>query len=1545
MKTKLRFLATAFLAAITVFTTAPGALAQTGWGNALSFDGLDDYVQAGNVPLTNASFTLEAWARRDSAGTMDFILGQGSPSTSMGLHFGFHGVLTVSNMFVFGFYNDDLFTTNRYTDTNWHHWAGTYNAGNKARCIYRDGILVASNTATANYQGSGSLFFGRDAWGTSGMFRGSIDDVRIWNVARTAEEIKQHVNQPLSGTESNLVAYWKFDEGSGASAQDATTNSCDGTLVNGPQWTPSTIPLWGSALSLDGVDDHVTIPQATWFSNEFTIETWVYERSYKNFSRVIDFGNGEAAQNVILALSYGTAGNPYLELTGSGGLTAPSALPTNQWVHLAATVKTNWGAIYVNGIMVTSGTVGAAAAVNRTRNYIGRSNWAANSYANAIFEDLRIWNIARTPAQIREGMCHPLTGTESNLLANWNFDEAGGTVVYDATASHMDGTLVNGPVWINSTIPPFVNIIAGLPGISDSSIAWGDYDNDGRLDILMTGTTNYLNGESGAIAQVWRNTGNGFSNINAGLPGVVFGTAAWGDYNNDGRLDILLAGMSVGYHQISQVWRNTGNGFSNINAGLPGVWYGESAWGDYDNDGRLDILLTGEDESFIPVAQIWRNTGSGFTNINAGLPGVFDGAAAWGDYDNDGRLDIVLTSGNVPFSQVWRNTGSGFTNINAGLPGMDDGSVAWGDYDNDGRLDILLRGEYAYHLYAVQVWRNTGSGFTNINAALPVLYDASVAWGDYDNDGRLDILFTGGYPGTLTVLAQVWRNTGSGFTNIVDIALPGVKRSTAAWGDYDNDGRLDILLTGMDESKASITRLYRNNVPVANTPPQSPSGLTTAAAGGGIMLGWNPASDPQTPAKGLTYNISVGSAPGAFDVVSPQATLTNGFRRVPALGNSQHGSTTLVDLPWGIYYWRVQAVDTAFAGSPFAAEAQFVVAVKTQPATYLSHESRTLRGQVNPLGYPATAWFQWGDTTSYGHTTTATNPGSGTIALPVSCVVTGWATGTYHFRIVATNDLGLHVGADNVFTIQSESPTVVALPPTGVTATSATLQSKVNPRWAETFAWFEYGLTTKYGNATPAANLGSGPDALPFASAVTGLLPWMTYHCRTVASNSVGVTISADATLPLPGSQPGAPALSGLNDLILPQGSNTVVGFTVSDPDTPLNELNVKVRCNNPVLLPGSGILLGGSEGTRSLTLVPAANHSGSAAITVSVTDDANTTSDTFLLTVPPGSGGSLMYLTNAQAVSAEAWRFRLVDAGSGCTNYAVEYLHDLSSTNGWIVATNVTALGGGEFEVDTGPPQPDMGFYRIKGFRLLTAGLGSTDFTVDEGAGLVGPVIIFNGPYVGTVNFSWTGTWGTSNGTVQVNGTTAVIPIPLTENTDLNQLQYLTLRLQAGSGYALGGAQENSVTIEENDAEWQGVLQTQMGALGFVLRINQNNSGLQGALRSDRLGFFPTNAPGLPLAELRFTEDTFVAVATNVSLNALAGSPLFSTSHFVQLRLDAANGQTNQSVGPASVEGVATLVSVVPGRPYLDTAVSGTFLLLKPPVIPSTNEVPLYVP
>jgi hypothetical protein len=144
-----------------------------------------------------------------------------------------------------------------------------------------------------------------------------------------------------------------------------------------------------------------------------------------------------------------------------------------------------------------------------------------------------------------------------------------------------------------------------------------------------------------------------------------------------------------------------------------------------------------------------------------------------------------------------------------------------------------------------------------------------------------------------------------------------------AWGDYDNDGDLDIFLTS---SAPGSSKLYRNDGTPPNSRPSLPSGLASEVVGNTAVLSWDAADDVETAAPGLTYNVRVGSAPGAEDVVPPMADLATGFRRVVDYGNAFHGtSLVLSGLPPGTYHWSAQAVDAAFDPSAFAPEGDFLV--------------------------------------------------------------------------------------------------------------------------------------------------------------------------------------------------------------------------------------------------------------------------------------------------------------------------------------------------------------------------------------------------------------------------------------------------------------------------------------------------------------------------------------------------------------------------------------------------------------------------------------------
>ena len=471
--------------------------------------------------------------------------------------------------------------------------------------------------------------------------------------------------------------------------------------------------------------------------------------------------------------------------------------------------------------------------------------------------------------------------------------------------------------------------VPGLTGVSAGSVAWGDYDNDGQLDFLLSGSL--------AIS-LWHNTGNGFSNVTAtvatDLPGLYDSSVAWGDFDNDGRLDLLITGLTnFSGGAVSQVWRNTRSGFTNVPIpGLAGIGESSAAWIDFDGDGRLDFLISGTSNgvSSGAISQLWRNTGNGFTNVAIpGLTGAYFGSVAWGDFDNDGRPDFLvsgITNSNTGDSicQLWRNTGTGFTNVPiAGLRGMFDTGIAWADFDNDGRLDFLVQG-LAGNTFVSEVWRNTGTGFSKIPVpGLPGIADGSLGWGDFNNDGRPDFLISGLTNGASKV-SQVWLNSGAGFTNLPVPALPGNFDNSLAIGDFNNDSRLDFLIAGTIEGDF-VSEIWQNTMLFSNAPPAAPGGLSSTVSGDSVTLTWNPPPDDHTPSAGLSYNLRMGTSPGGSDIVFAPA-LANGRLLAPQMGQVRNGSAVLRQLRANqTYYWSVQAVDPAFAGSPFAPEQQFSI--------------------------------------------------------------------------------------------------------------------------------------------------------------------------------------------------------------------------------------------------------------------------------------------------------------------------------------------------------------------------------------------------------------------------------------------------------------------------------------------------------------------------------------------------------------------------------------------------------------------------------------------
>ncbi|MFH0842372.1 MAG: VCBS repeat-containing protein, partial [Bacteroidota bacterium] len=560
---------------------------------------------------------------------------------------------------------------------------------------------------------------------------------------------------------------------------------------------------------------------------------------------------------------------------------------------------------------------------------------------------------------------------------------------------------------VKVVVPAFAELTgADLEPVSYSSTSWGDYNNDGDLDILLSGYSN----SAGYITRIYDNNAGSFSDIVAGLTGVYYSSSAWGDYNNDGDLDILLTGTYYDGtdHYVSEVYMNDGGTFSEIGAGLQGVYNGSTAWGDYDNDGDLDILLTGQyyTDQWYYISNIYRNDSGIFTEIGAGLTGSANGSAEWGDYDNDGDLDILLSGySNITgyLLKIYNNNGGSFTDIAAGLPGIVNSSVKWGDYDNDGDLDVLIAG-YSNNWGPIsRIYRNDSGVFTDIEAGFTGMDDAMADWVDFDNDGDLDV-FISGYGGS-EIISGLYRNDAGIFLDATDeptgFYIPGAVNSSGTWGDYDNDGDLDFLISGSD-NEGSLSRIYNNNAITANTVPAAPANLQEVFASNKVTLSWDKATDGETAQDGLSYNLYIGTASGFINKVSPMADISDGFRKIAVKGLVQDTSWIIRLLPADTYYWSVQATDNTLAGSEFAVESSFTIVFSSSIAPVddqvliANQDGTTLT--VTESSTPSSRRWKYSDVSGGPYTNTITG------ATSVSYTPNFTSFGTYYVVCESTKD-------------------------------------------------------------------------------------------------------------------------------------------------------------------------------------------------------------------------------------------------------------------------------------------------------------------------------------------------------------------------------------------------------------------------------------------------------------------------------------------------------------------------------------------------------------
>lgn len=461
---------------------------------------------------------------------------------------------------------------------------------------------------------------------------------------------------------------------------------------------------------------------------------------------------------------------------------------------------------------------------------------------------------------------------------------------------------------------------SSLPGLTRSSMDLADYDGDGDLDLVAGGMLNSFD----AATYLFENQEGTFVETEVGLPAISDGVVLFADVDMDGDMDLFLSGNG-NTDPFTALYMNDGGAFTAADINVaPMDGNTDAAFGDYDKDGDLDLVVSGNDETFL------YSYGDGvFTEVDHPFVDLNYATTKWVDYDNDGDLDLALAGelGAIPATRIYTNVDGGFEESGIMLQDVMSGDMAWGDYDNDGDKDLAIVGFDEYLTGKTMIYRNDGNGaFKNLSVGILGVSKSTVDWGDMDNDGDLDLLVSGSCDDCGVLMTSIFENDNGSFSDIFP-GFQNTERGDARFADYDNDGDVDVLVFGQNLGGDYLSLVYQNdahdNSYHANDAPAKPTNLSVNNLGNEVVLNWGAASDDYTPQNSLTYNVRVGTTPGGDEIINCMSG-SDGTLLLPGMGNANQSlSLQLTHLPVGTYYWGVQAIDHQYHASAFADEQSF----------------------------------------------------------------------------------------------------------------------------------------------------------------------------------------------------------------------------------------------------------------------------------------------------------------------------------------------------------------------------------------------------------------------------------------------------------------------------------------------------------------------------------------------------------------------------------------------------------------------------------------------
>lgn len=507
-----------------------------------------------------------------------------------------------------------------------------------------------------------------------------------------------------------------------------------------------------------------------------------------------------------------------------------------------------------------------------------------------------------------------------------------------------------------------------IPGAHRTRPAVGDFNNDGFIDLYYGGQDPAAETGWSCLSNLVRNNGDGtFTAIGteeSGLPINSKSNFLFFDYNNDGNLDLLLTGDSeydLPVPRYTYLYKNLGESagykFEQVlesgihDSGTPTEDYGKAfAAGDYDKDGYIDFLATyeipqqeGMGYNDTRYSALYRNNGDGTFTKQEGIARYSSGAVAFTDFDNDGWLDILISgysgegrtddeSKRQSLSLYKNNQDGTFTEAtpdNILNYGNFDSETVVADLNSDGLMDIIAIG-YAfipnYERYAYFLINNGNFTFSPMEAPGFEGGRTTVIAADLNHDGLLDLAYS-----VQDKIYIYYQGDNYNFVPEAEASIPYIQSSSGGLnaGDFNNDNAIDIVVSGYNQSDARTyacpAEIYTNALGTEiepNQPPSAPANVNAKIENNTLTVTWSASEDDHTFEEAITYNVYVkNNTTGEIFSLIPADPATGRLKTVSDIAVATHNTEYSMAIADGAteddYTIGVQAIDQAYAASAF----------------------------------------------------------------------------------------------------------------------------------------------------------------------------------------------------------------------------------------------------------------------------------------------------------------------------------------------------------------------------------------------------------------------------------------------------------------------------------------------------------------------------------------------------------------------------------------------------------------------------------------------------